>query len=789
MTLSFQERRLRGLLIAHAVWSAALACAYIVGGDTATLGFLPNSFAKDVLFVTLSAIGAADIRRFGWLALAVAVGYVALVLGQIATIAWGGAPRQDVLGLVHVSGTVALLAWMAIDIVLAVLFFAWWAGAVRGRHNLRYLHPVAFVALVALADVLIAGQREVVPPEEVARNVDNYLADLKARGKARVQLALVALAVWPLLTLRPPLAMLAPDTRKRFLEKRFVEEVAGRRAFRPLRPLLQIVIRTGAQMSYLGYYGDRRAWADIGYTPFQTRRGGRAARPSDPPEPPLRSLSVPPRDAHYDTVVVGSGAAGAILAYRFAEAGRRVLVLERGPHVDPRQFTDDEVDQYLRLYNEGALQLATNFSLQVLQGMCVGGGTTINNALCLSPPAPVLADWAQHGLDQIALENAIAEVRAWLDVTPIRLETTTAAAKRFATAVLGLDLPGRLEVMEANVTTACVATGYCNIGCAYGGKKAALDAILPAAQQNYRLDVLADFEVERIVRKGDRAAAVTGVHASGEQVTVTADDVVIAAGPIGSSWLLQRSGIGGDAVGQGLHFNINSPLTTEFPDAVDSFAGIQMSHAYVAPGEPPGFLVETWFNPPATQALAMPGWFDRHFENMQRYRHMACSGVLVGTTTPGRVKPTRSGPEIEYTASDADRRRMIEGLKVAGRIWLHAGARRIMPATFAWQEYRSVAALNGLDSAIRETGDLLMTSAHPQGGNALGAVVDEDFRVRGFKNLYLCDASVFPTSVHVNPQLTVMGMAQYAARRILHNPLVTVTQHPLPQQDATTRLA
>ena len=46
-------------------------------------------------------------------------------------------------------------------------------------------------------------------------------------------------------------------------------------------------------------------------------------------------------------------------------------------------------------------------------------------------------------------------------------------------------------------------------------------------------------------------------------------------------------------------------------------------------------------------------------------------------------------------------------------------------------------------------------------------MVDEDFRVRGLDNLYLCDASVFPTSVHVNPQLTVMGMAQYAARRII----------------------
>ena len=43
-------------------------------------------------------------------------------------------------------------------------------------------------------------------------------------------------------------------------------------------------------------------------------------------------------------------------------------------------------------------------------------------------------------------------------------------------------------------------------------------------------------------------------------------------------------------------------------------------------------------------------------------------------------------------------------------------------------------------------------------------------RVRGLDNLYLCDASVFPTSVHVNPQLTVMGLAQYAAGRIVGRP-------------------
>jgi choline dehydrogenase-like flavoprotein len=770
-TLTTPERRLRGWLIAHAIWSALLAIGYLAGGETGTLGFLPNSFSKDVLFVALSVIAAADVRRFGGLALVIAAAYVALVAGQIATLAWGGAPAQDVPVIGEVSATVALLAWMAIDLALAALFAWLWITAARARHGLRYLNPVAFVALAALAEVLIEGRREVVPPKEVARNVDGYLADLKASTKGQVQLALTVLAIWPLLTLRPPLAVLSPDIRKRFLEKRFVEEISERRVFRPIRRYVQALIRTGSQMSYLGYYGDRRSWDEIGYTPFERRLGGRRPEPGDHREVPLRSLKLPPRD-RYDTIVVGSGAAGAILARRFAETGRRVLVVERGPHADPRQFSDDEVGQYLRLYNEGALQLATDFSLQVLQGMCVGGGTTINNALCLPPPEPILVEWERRGLDRAALRKAIDEIREELHVTEIREATTTIAAKRFRQAVEDLDLPGEFELMEANISGACLGTGYCNIGCAYGAKLAALDFVLPQAQvAPNRLELIADVEVERIDREGDRAVRVVGSRtASGERVAVEADEILVAAGAIGSSWLLQRSGIGGDRVGQGLHFNINSPLTADFPDVVDSFAGIQMSHAYRAPGAVPAYLVETWFNPPATQALAMPGWFDRHFHNMSRYRHMACAGVLVGTTTPGRVKPGRSAPQIEYTASDADRATMVEGLQVAGRIWLKAGAERVMPATFAWQEYRSAASLDQLPPRVRETGDLLMTSAHPQGGNALGDVVDEDFRVHGFKNLYLCDASVFPSSVHVNPQLTVMGMAQYAARRILGTP-------------------
>jgi choline dehydrogenase-like flavoprotein len=48
-------------------------------------------------------------------------------------------------------------------------------------------------------------------------------------------------------------------------------------------------------------------------------------------------------------------------------------------------------------------------------------------------------------------------------------------------------------------------------------------------------------------------------------------------------------------------------------------------------------------------------------------------------------------------------------------------------------------------------------------------VVDAHFKVYGYDNLFVCDASVFPTSLGVNPQVTVMALAHYAAPFIAGN--------------------
>ena len=752
------ERRLRWLLFGNAALAVAFVAVYLAGAiwDGEQFRFVVNSVAKDGLFAAICLLGAADVRRRGDLALLVAFGYACLIAAEVVMLLVGGQEPVTTFGTT-IDPALYLVSWLAIDVVLtAALVWAWWT-AERERHELRYLDPLAFRSLRSLATVLIEGDDEDVPPQDVARNVDRYLAALDAKRKRDVRRALRALS---------PFALLGPGARRRALEWLFVSGVARRRR---LRRLPQAAIRVASQMAYLGYYGDERSWEGIGYVPFSRRPGGRLPRPSDRPGPRLRSLPAP-SESHYDAIVVGSGAGGAIAAYRLAEAGRRVLVLERGPHADPEEFGEDEVAQYLRLYNEGALQLASDYGLQVLQGMCVGGGTTVNNAVCFDPPHAVLDHWATRGIDPDGLMAAIAQVRTWLGVR--RMEgVSSEGARRFEDGARELGLP--VEVVEANISASCTGCGYCNMGCGFGAKQSMLDSVLPWAQRDFpgRLDLLADFHADRILHRAGRATGVEGTR-RGERIVVHADEVVVAAGAVASSALLQRSGLGGDAVGLDLHFNINSPLTAEFSDPVKTFAGLQISHAHSG-GR---FLLETWFNPPATQALAMPGWFGDHYRNMRRYAHMACGGALVGTTTPGRV---RAGL-IDYKPSSADLASVVAGLKAMGRIFLAAGAERVMPATFAYHSFSSEGALEALDEYVEGSGDILLTTAHPQGGNAAGAVVDEDFRVRGVDNLYVCDASVFPTSVAVNPQLTVMGIAQYAAHRITGEAPRIVTQAPPP---------
>jgi choline dehydrogenase-like flavoprotein len=169
----------------------------------------------------------------------------------------------------------------------------------------------------------------------------------------------------------------------------------------------------------------------------------------------------------------------------------------------------------------------------------------------------------------------------------------------------------------------------------------------------------------------------------------------------------------------------------------------------------------------------MPGWFSDHFHNMRRYAHLSCIGVVVGSQRNGRVKPgfRDRGMKLEYEPTDADLKLMIKGNKLAARIHFASGAKRVMPMTFRSLSYTTLEQVDELDEIVRDNTDIGLHTSHPQGGNAVShnpakGVVDERFKLHGIDNVYVCDASVFPSTVTVSPQLTVMALADYAAPNI-----------------------
>jgi choline dehydrogenase-like flavoprotein len=166
----------------------------------------------------------------------------------------------------------------------------------------------------------------------------------------------------------------------------------------------------------------------------------------------------------------------------------------------------------------------------------------------------------------------------------------------------------------------------------------------------------------------------------------------------------------------------------------------------------------------------MPGWFSDHFNNMRRYTHLSCIGVVVGSQSNATVRPgfRGKGMKLDYEPADADLKLLIKGTKLAARIHFASGALRVMPMTFRSTSYSSLEQVDELDDIVRDNTDIGLHTSHPQGGNAVSrdrakGVVDERFRIHGAENVYVCDASVFPSSVTVNPQLTVMAVADYAA--------------------------
>lgn len=484
--------------------------------------------------------------------------------------------------------------------------------------------------------------------------------------------------------------------------------------------------------------------------------------------------------------IVGTGAAGPVLAYHLARAGRDVVLLERGPRVEPAQMSYDELEMIGRLFKDGGAQMNTNCDMFLLQGNCVGGSTAITNGVCFEFPDGVLDDWEERlrlPIDRGRLAQGQRRVDSVLNVHELEREVFNPGTELIER---GIRAVGETACAFRKNFLDCVGCGYCTVGCPNGRKLHSGVTWVPMAE-SHGCRVLSLTEVERVEVTGSRAKGLRCRDlASGEGLRLRADTVVLCGGAINTPGLLLKSGIRGeDTVGRRASFNVGIICFAEFAEPIDAFDGDQMC---VWVDGRPDFVLEQLHNPPASFALTLPLWHREHYDQLDRYRFMTSMGTLVATEPRGRIfhpRLPRWHEEIRFQATPGELQRLRRGIELTARIFLAAGATKVIPPCAETLIIRNEGDLDGLQGRFDAQRQLTgFGSAHPQGGACIGvergaSVVDPEFRVWGYENLFVCDASVFPTSLRVNPQVPIMAMADYAVSAIAGvDPPVAVDEGP-----------
>ena len=154
---------------------------------------------------------------------------------------------------------------------------------------------------------------------------------------------------------------------------------------------------------------------------------------------------------------------------------------------------------------------------------------------------------------------------------------------------------------------------------------------------------------------------------------------------------------------------------------------------------------------------------------MESYDHSAMFGFMIEDRSRGRVRAGKGGrPFITYVLCDEDVARVKRAVEILSRVFLAAGADRVLPNVHGFDELTGEADLGRFRAARLRARDFDLSAYHPLGTARMGldprtSVVSPDHTLHDAPNVYVTDGSAVPSSLAVNPQLTIMALATRAA--------------------------
>jgi choline dehydrogenase-like flavoprotein len=497
-----------------------------------------------------------------------------------------------------------------------------------------------------------------------------------------------------------------------------------------------------------------------------------------------------------DVAIVGSGAGAGVTADLLTKAGLDVVIVEEGPLRSSADFHQRESEAYPSLYQESAARKTADKAINILQGRCVGGSTTVNWTSSFRTPVETLEHWRTHfklrGLDNDTLAPYFTQAERRLSIAPwLAAPNENNDLLRRGAAKLGIPA----AAIPRNVK-GCWNLGSCGLGCPTNAKQSMLVTTIPAALDRGAtlvVETRADsFEIAngrvRALRCGPVRA--NGAPGAGAATTIVARHYVLGAGAINSPAVLLRSQAP-DPYGRLGRRTFLHPVVLSAAVMARKVAGWQGApqsiytdhflHTQPVDG-PMGFKLEAPPLHPVIFASTVIGFGEAQARMLGQF---ANTHVLLALLRDGFHPESPGGnvalrgdgsPVLDYPLNDFVMQGARRALLAMAEIQFAAGAREVLPVHelarpyTSWAQAREAIAALPMEPLLTK-----VVSAHVMGGCGLAGdeqlgVVRPDGVHWHIDNLSVHDGSLFPTSIGANPQLSIYGivnrLAQGLAQRL-----------------------
>ncbi len=485
-----------------------------------------------------------------------------------------------------------------------------------------------------------------------------------------------------------------------------------------------------------------------------------------------------------DVCIIGSGAGGAVMADVLSGAGLDVVVLEEGGY-----YTKDRYSTYKPaiamkiLYRDYGATIAFGKNPIMLPlGRAVGGTTVINSGTCFRTPDNVLSDWAErYGVENASskeMEPYFQQVEKTINVMPVSPQVL---GKNGLIFKRGADALGMSNGMLMHNMINCHGCGRCAFGCPHDAKQAVHLNFIPSAIRN-GARVYANARAEKITVESNRVTRIEGSIINEQtcnklfKLTVSPKLLVLAAGSIYTPYILEKNNINlSPELGKNLTIHPAVRITAMFDEIIQGYKGVPQG-SYVDAYSSEGIILEGIFVPPeiGLPILAPIGMKNKEIASL--YDHLAAFGVMVSDKNSyGRVKVGVDGrPFITYHFDPYDFKKLVKGIAIASEIFFAAGAKTVNPAIYGIKEFTGPDDVAQLFTKKIGITSVEMMAFHPLGTARMGelkshTVVNSFGKTHGLENLFISDGSIFPTSLGVNPQITIMSFSLRNAQYIVEN--------------------